>query len=837
MTFQEYPEKPLADRLTEQSPRRQARPKRRAFFWAAFLPLIVLSGVLVNWALVMPTAFAAPTASSASGNLTYQQFLQESQQQQASQSSGKRPGHANTLKPVAPSKTSPKLPSAEPASMQDLDYVLDDSFVLHRPQMAAVKHTAAFQVQSTNIPTGTTPFVTKGKDGRLEVDLQRGSLDFTQATLASGQAPVGQLILQIHQISGHYMEADSILGTYQIQIVDSLGEVVQGVKLTKPLTVVYHYQTWEMQDLDINPNEVDFAWSGQLATAEANKTSTAGLVVPMTNNASAQTLTAQTNLIAGPLTASAPEIAAPTAPDLYETSGNSGAYSYSYPLMVVPGPDNFTPQLDLAYSSEATNGRTSRRAPAGDEGDGWSLSLGSISQNPYPSGSAGGAVTWYSINDIDGISDLLVPINPSGGVAGYYETEHISHLRIYFNGGSYWQVWGLDGSYYEFGVTSNARQRTSLGTNIWDLDKEQAPSNSTSQVKTMFITYLQDTPDSGTTIRDAGIKQMSYGFATSATATTLSLTAGTIDFHYHMPSVPSGQTAFATTYSSSSSYYSACSPPASTTFRCDDPGAYGSTPSPDVMGTMSLDSVTSYVGTDAGNAAYAYSFTYQDTPYTTSYYDPDSYIQQAAAGEHLLTHITPSTYVQGTAYAGAGVTFGYASSLRDSYRDPNTPSLLSGHTFSGQTYWSYLDHYEDLQTGEGATISYNTASANQAGTPYTTDGSGNVTDDRFDPFYCPNNASDSDTTKRCNGYPDEDSWSQQVVTQIQALGTDSTGDTDVATTNYYYDLTGVAQSTDPVNCTPITGSGAPSWEADCTSYSWAPSPGSGTMHDTDWGDY
>ena len=330
MTFQEDPEHSSGDHLMDRSPRKRVRRKRRVFFWAAFLPLIVLSGVLVNWALVIPTAFAAPVATSASGTLTYQHFLQESVQQQAAQGKGKRPTlDPKALKPVKPSKTGPLLPSAEPASMQDLDYVLDDSFVLHRPQMAAVKRTAAFQVQATSISAGTAPLVTKGSDGRLEVDLQRGSLDGTHATLASGQEPVGQLILQIHQISGHSIGERNLLGTYQIQVVDSLGEVVQGVTLTKPLTIVYHYQSWEMQDLDLDPNAITFAWSGQLIAAEAAKTSTAGLIAPMVNNASAQTLTVQTKVIVGTLTASGDEIAPPTIPDLYETSGNSGAMAFT----------------------------------------------------------------------------------------------------------------------------------------------------------------------------------------------------------------------------------------------------------------------------------------------------------------------------------------------------------------------------------------------------------------------------------------------------------------------------------------------------------------------------
>ena len=163
-------------------------------------------------------------------------------------------------------------------------------------------------------------------------------------------------------------------------------------------------------------------------------------------------------------------------------------------------------------------------------------------------------------------------------------------------------------------------------------------------------------------------------------------------------------------------------------------------------------------------------------------------------------------------------------------------------------WWSYLNAYEDLETGEGARISYGLAQGNMDGTPYTTNASGNVADDRLDPLYCSNNASNSDTTKRCNGvyaHPDTYTWDTQVVTEIDALGTDSSGSagTDANTTSvdqtlYFYNLAQIVQSADPVTCNPITGGGAPSAESSCTGDTWAPLfPGSGTNQDSDWADY
>src|SRR5579885_1149524 len=829
---------------------RHRSPSWRILLWLAFIPLIILNSLLVNLSTFTPTTLAAPAASySAPGHNTLQQFQQLGQQSKANQGAFQRPGtDPGVLKPKTNVATTKPLPGIESPKMHDQTFTLDDSFVLNRPKMAASSTGPA--IKGTSIPAGTGPLVIKGDDGRLEVDMTRGSLDFAHAALAGGGAPVGQLLLRIHQLSGHYIEADSILGTYQIQVVDSQGNAVAGVALKKPLTIIYHYQPWELQDLNLDPNQIHLAWTDLLSaartagqsshalTANATTQTTAGLVVPMTNDAKAQTLTARTTVLGSVMTASGtPEIAAPTTPDLFEASGNSGQYNYSYPITVAPGPDGFEPQLNLVYSSQSTNGRHSRRAPAGDEGEGFSLSLGSITAAQYPSSSTGGAATWYSINGVDGVSDKLVPFPNK---ANYYETEHLSHLLVQWTG-SCWRVWGQEGSFFTLGCTPDSVQKSTAGPYEWDLNEVLAPYNDPHQVKTMLISYVQDTLASqNNAVRDFGIKQIKYGYATTVNASSLSLVSGTVDFSYYLPNASSSLSPFAVPYPSS--YYTPCNPPTITHYRCDDPGTVGSISSPGVMSTMTLNSITSYVGTDTtGQKAYNYTFTYQDTPYTTNYFDPFTQVQQAAAGEHLLTQITPTMYVQGVAKPRKGIVFNYATNLRDSYYDPNVFAQGSTTThFSGQTFWSYLTHYEDLTTGEGANISYATARGNMSGTPYITDSQGQVIDDRFDPLYCANNANNSDASKQCTGnyaHPDTDSWSIQVVTQISALGTDSSGNTTVATTSYHYSLSQVNASNLPVGCNPITGTGVPPQEADCVADNWAPGFNGTVQHDGDWADY
>ena len=191
-----------------------------------------------------------------------------------------------------------------------------------------------------------------------------------------------------------------------------------------------------------------------------------------------------------------PALEPPTKPDLFEASGNSGQYSYSYPLSVVPGPAGFMPKLALSYSSQSTNSRYDERIPGGDEGDGWSLGLGSITVATNPDLSNAASGTWYSINGVDGISDKMIP----AGTPGEYVTEHYSHLLI-VKQGNYWSVWDKDGTYYEFGNTQDSVQNSSAGTYEWDLDKMSAPTNNHGQVKTLFARYYQDSTDGGNTTR------------------------------------------------------------------------------------------------------------------------------------------------------------------------------------------------------------------------------------------------------------------------------------------------------------------------------------------------
>src|SRR5690348_13565436 len=78
--------------------------------------------------------------------------------------------------------------------------------------------------------------------------------------------------------------------------------------------------------------------------------------------------------------------ASPLSPSAtWSVSGQSGDFTWSYPLRVPPAPGGFTPHLGLAYSSSAVDGRTSAaNNQASWVGDGWDLSVGFIERSYMP---------------------------------------------------------------------------------------------------------------------------------------------------------------------------------------------------------------------------------------------------------------------------------------------------------------------------------------------------------------------------------------------------------------------------------------------------------------------
>ncbi len=314
------------------------------------------------------------------------------------------------------------------------------------------------------------------------------------------------------------------------------------------------------------------------------------------------------------------------------------------------------------------------------------------------------------------------------------------------------------------------------------------------------------------TIEDAALKQIIYGTSTNR--------AGTVDFLYKGPSADSSNgIQWVTSYGTNEG---GCSAPISTTERCDDPEPKsGGLDDPLTKSVLSLSTVKTYVGDDssASHLDYSYAFTYQDTPFSTCN-DPQSGTSGYCAGNHLLTSITPTVYQNGTSHALPGMTFGYSDPTKETrtnkYED-TSHTVAAGGDYKVQTTWRYLISYHDHSNGVGATVLWHTSYNNSNGTPYS---SGDK-DNRYDPMYCVWHSSD------CNSgtlfYPMYNKmWTQQVVYQITAVGTDSSASSlTPGTTTYHYLLSKTTSS-----CAADSQS-----DSDCVGFGWIPDTTDG------WADY
>ncbi|MEO9086813.1 MAG: hypothetical protein ABI456_16695, partial [Ktedonobacteraceae bacterium] len=651
--------------------------------FSILLAIFLLSDALTGWASLIPPAHAAALTpfSSPQASMTFQQFLKEGRPApKVTPSAPRTSPPASILSKGKGPALSQLPPHAEPATMHPLTFSL----------------TPSFQAGSVSVK----PLDMVGSDQRLEVQIRPGLLDLSQATVATGGAPTGTLTLHVTQIHGHFVGSTSVLGTYTLQLDDAQGHVVTGARLRTPITFLYHYQLSEMQRMDLDPGRLFLTWPSEVSAARQAHQPTAAFIIPLHNDPATHTLTAQSTVLGPQFDVGGGDTTeqSPPTPHLASVQGNAGQLSYSYPLTVAPGPPGTTPALTLTYNSGSTNARTGVSSPSNDVGDGWSLTLGSISAAQYPSGSAQTG-TWYALNDVDNTSDRLVP----NGSPGAFVTEHLTALKvqqIQENGQPCFHVWAGDGAYSEYGCTTDSLQyhTDSNGTRTnyrWDLDS-LVPPNEGSADRYLRVSYEQDivTISGHVTIRDAVMKQITYGVQGGSVA-------GTVDFTYLAPFTNGTWT---TAYRYGSNYH--CTPLVSTPLRCDDPLDYpGGLTAPTVMSTFSLQTVTSYVGDDssATRKAASYSFSYNESSFLHGW-DDYTQIQEYMSGTHQLTSVVPTMYLGGTAHPLKPLQLGYSSALMDSYSDQSEKILNGTQNYSVQIYGQYLTSYVDTNTGVGATI-------------------------------------------------------------------------------------------------------------------------------------
>jgi hypothetical protein len=303
-------------------------------------------------------------------------------------------------------------------------------------------------------PNKATTFV--GSDGRLEIDVPAGAVSAADVAAAAG----GTLALQVTEIappSGSNAGGAVVsLGSYLVEVVDGLGHR-SAHGLRTPATLLLHYGT---RGSALNLNQAFVVFNGthpsgmsglgpystqpavhdlQHHTLQAQLPADPTVAVPVAfpRGSGGRAPIAGFALPAVALTPSAqgdpldelqlgylPPVAKFGSPDPLNVDLNAGGLTDGLQIDVPPGPAQAMPNITLAYNSAAVSEQHSPYGAAGWVGEGWSLSLGSISwseHNVHPQCTTCGN-TWqnsWQLTDPFGTSTELIP--PNITTSTYYD--------------------------------------------------------------------------------------------------------------------------------------------------------------------------------------------------------------------------------------------------------------------------------------------------------------------------------------------------------------------------------------------------------------------------------
>ncbi|MGH2487491.1 MAG: hypothetical protein ACRDHE_15915, partial [Ktedonobacterales bacterium] len=247
-------------------------------------------------------------------------------------------------------------------------------------------------------------------DGRLDVDVPVGAVSAADVTAGSGG-----LSLEVTEVappsgsnaggSGHVS-----FGTYLFQVVDSQG-VLAKHGLRKAITLTLHFGA---RDSAVDVAHAFVVLNGLLPVSMSSAPTTAptatrhqrGSIQSVADRLAPGTFTPQQIGMGQPSSVNAtldptahtlrisPLISTPSGsaswdtnsavgsygtPDLFSADLNAGALGASIPIDVPAGPGGLTPPITLAYSSAGVTESHNPQSAASWVGEGWNLSLGSIS--------------------------------------------------------------------------------------------------------------------------------------------------------------------------------------------------------------------------------------------------------------------------------------------------------------------------------------------------------------------------------------------------------------------------------------------------------------------------
>lgn len=225
-----------------------------------------------------------------------------------------------------------------------------------------------------------------GSDKRLEVTVPAGAV--TPALLAKAG---GVLYLHVSQLMGPSGGSNSgqvLLGAYSFTLVGAQGQTMNAA-LAKPLQVSLHLTGWRGAGFDLLRTQLVIPPKARGAKP---------VVIKTAYNSKNQTLDAIMPFTASPFN-SFWNTDAPNAQVSQQSDATvnlpAGDMEYSYPINVPSGPGGLKPNLTLAYSSGSVAAQHYPESAADWLGEGWDLSVGSIS---WEERNVLGLCTAYSCN-------------------------------------------------------------------------------------------------------------------------------------------------------------------------------------------------------------------------------------------------------------------------------------------------------------------------------------------------------------------------------------------------------------------------------------------------------
>nr|MBA3824139.1 hypothetical protein [Ktedonobacterales bacterium] len=725
--------------------------------------------------------------------------------------------------------------------------------ILHKPPVSvptgptnlpktpqSIKHTAPMPMKAGSIdlqPGKTAQFI--GSDGRLQFDIPANAITAADLKAAGGKASL--LVSQVAPASGSTAGGSGHVsfGTYLIQVVDAQGKLLpQGLR--QAITATYHYGKKESA---FNFDHAFVLMNGKLpqgttlaplpdGVTDPTKVQGTFSKQPTIHDSKVHTIAIHP-LISTPASSLSFNTDSPVSvfgtPDPFNVDLNAGALTAGFPIEVPQGPGGLTPPINLGYSSESTAEQHSPQGAAPWVGEGWSLSLGSISWAEHNVLSNGPTPNWESswqLSDPYGTGSEL--IGPDINISTYYDdtpnnycatgnassqpcpilwhTANESHAKIYSYVGPLninmpthpvcWRVYLTNGIMEEFGCTLDSLQYYySPGNGFfitgWNLDLITDPNGN--QIHLTYQADTQSTVFAGVTYnypRDTQLATVEYDSPTCHDKNVMCTGANwapLVRVNFAAAHTPSRLTNTPTGCNTGSN------------LRCDDPldlKSGGGQPAPQNQTTFALNDVQVQVrstGTGAWNLLRDYQLSYEQSgPAIIT--DPVTGTNLSTAGMFDLTRITEV----GTDGATALPTRQYGYSTFNEYYEDDTftpkpttncgPSdgSMSWNTGNGSgcLLWnrSYANNNRYLTSasnglGLAQTFSFATGRNNTHGVP----GGGSNT---ADPLYC---------NSHQTGYPcneaDDQNWSHVVLTQQTGatIRPTSAGNTPITeTTGYSY---------------------------------------------------